>query len=31
MFPDDPNDFKEWSEKANELWSPVEKMKFTLA
>ncbi|MFW9902572.1 MAG: hypothetical protein ACFFDY_14995, partial [Candidatus Thorarchaeota archaeon] len=30
-FPEDPKDFSEWSEKANELWSHVEKMKFTLA
>ena len=29
-FPDNPKDFDEWSEKANELWSHVEKMKFTL-
>ena len=29
-FPEDPKDFDLWSEKANELWSHVEKMKFNL-
>ena len=29
-FPENPKDFDEWSEKANEFWSHVEKMKFTL-
>ncbi|MFX0072953.1 MAG: NAD(P)/FAD-dependent oxidoreductase [Candidatus Hermodarchaeota archaeon] len=30
MFPENSKDFDEWVVKADELWSPVEKMKFTL-
>ncbi|MCJ7626256.1 MAG: hypothetical protein MUO76_22425, partial [Anaerolineaceae bacterium] len=29
-FPENPNDFNSWTKKAEELWSPVEKMKYTL-
>lgn len=30
LFPEKPDKFNEWVKKAEELWSPVEKMKFTL-
>ena len=29
-FPEKPEYFDEWVQKAEELWNPVEKMKFTL-
>jgi len=29
-FPDDNREFYDWVKKAEELWSPVEKMKYTL-
>ena len=30
QFPENPNDFENWVEKAKSLWEPVEKMKYTL-
>ena len=29
-YPEDPNNFEDWVEKAQTLWEPVEKMKYTL-
>ena len=29
-YPEDPNNFEDWVEKAQNIWEPVEKMKYSL-